>query len=221
MLRIMRYAGAIVCALLLTLLAAAMLAGATLPFDEIVRSAVHRLAFGALTDLARLFSFVGEALVWVPATLIVGMALWLSKRRKQALALVLAMLGAVILDNAFKVTFHRVRPEAFYGFVPPTYSFPSGHALFAACLYGTLASILTAETQNAALRTAIWMAALLLVLCIGLSRIYLGVHYPTDVLAGYLAGAGWLAGLRGARLFRFQRQKLSPAASHPPLQRKS
>ena len=72
MLRIMRYAGAIVCALLLTLLAAAMLAGATLPFDEIVRSAVHRLAFGALTDLARLFSFVGEALVWVPATLIVG-----------------------------------------------------------------------------------------------------------------------------------------------------
>jgi undecaprenyl-diphosphatase len=217
----MRYLAAIICVLLLAALAAAMLAGATLPFDETVRSAVHRLASGGLTDLARLFSFVGEALVWVPATVIAGTALWLSNRRKQALALALAMLGAVVLDNAFKLTFHRVRPEAFYGFVPPTYSFPSGHALFAACFYGAVASILTAEVQDAALRTTVWIAAVLLVLCIGLSRIYLGVHYPTDVLAGYLAGAGWLAGLRGARMFRFQQQKLSPAASHPRLQRKS
>jgi undecaprenyl-diphosphatase len=216
----MRYAGAIICALLLTLLAAAMLAGATLPFDEAARRAIHRLASGGLTDLARLFSFIGEALVWVPATMIAGTALWLTARRKQALFLALAMLGAVVLDNGLKLAFHRVRPEAYFGPLPSTYSFPSGHALFATCFYGALASILSAETQNTALRTAIWIAALLFVFCIGLSRIYLGVHYPSDVMAGYLAGAGWLATLYGAGTFRF-RQTLSPTESRPRLQRKS
>jgi len=216
----MRYIAAILCALLFALLAAAMLAGATLPIDEAVRGAVHRLASGGLSDLARLFSLIGEAFVWGPATVLAGTALWLSGRRKQALALVLAMLGAVVLDNGFKLTFHRVRPEAYFGPLPPTYSFPSGHALFAVCFYGALASILTAETQNTALRASVWIFALLLVFCIGLSRIYLGVHYPSDVLAGYLAGAGWLAALDGAGAFRF-RQRLSPTESPPRLQRKS
>jgi undecaprenyl-diphosphatase len=220
MLGIMRYAGAIVCALLFALLAAAMLAGATLPFDEAARGAVHGLASARLTELARLFSLVGEAFVWVPMTMIAATALWLTARRKQALLLALAMLGAVVLDNGFKLAFHRVRPAAYFGPLPPTYSFPSGHALFAVCFYGALASILTAETQNAALRTTVWTAAVLLALSIGLSRIYLGVHYPSDVLAGYLAGVGWLAALCGAGTFRF-RQNLSPTESRPRLQRKS
>lgn len=199
----MRYASAIVCALLFGLLAAAVLAGAALSFDEVTRSALHRLASGGLTDLARLFSLVGEALMWAPATVIAGALLWLTARRRQAFVMALAMLGAVVLDNSFKLAFHRIRPEAFFGPIPHTYSFPSGHALFAVCFYGALATILAAEVGSAALRIGVWVLAMLIVLCIGLSRIYLGVHYPTDVLAGYLAGAGWLASLHGAGLFRF------------------
>jgi undecaprenyl-diphosphatase len=212
----MRYAWAIGFALLLAVLAAAVLTGGALPFDDAIRGAVHRLASGHLTALARLFSFIGESVVWVPAAMLAGAVLWLTTRRKQAMALALAMLGGVVLDNVLKLAVHRIRPEAFFGPVPPTYSFPSGHALFAACFYGALAAIFTREIGSHAGRIAVWTAAILVMLCVGLSRIYLGVHYPTDVLAGYLTGAGWLAILHGARLFHFPRNAAS-GASDPKL----
>ena len=105
------------------------------------------------------------------------------------------MAGAVVLENALKYAVHRTRPEPFFGTPPESYSFPSGHALFSACFYGALAWMLAARTRNAGACAAIWTAALALIAAIGLSRVYLGVHYPTDVIGGYLVAAFWLAGL--------------------------
>ena len=71
--------------------------------------------------------------------------------------------------------------------------FPSGHALFSLCFYGTLAGLLVGRLRRPAARAAVWAAAALLILAIGISRIYLGVHYPTDVIGGYLVAAFWIS----------------------------
>lgn len=101
------------------------------------------------------------------------------------------MAGAVILENAVKFSIQRPRPPPFFGADPTTYSFPSGHALFSLCFYGALAVILG---RGGASRAALWAVTVCLVAAIGGTRIYLGVHYPTDVLAGYLLAIAWLFG---------------------------
>jgi undecaprenyl-diphosphatase len=103
--------------------------------------------------------------------------------------------GSVVLDTSLKLLFHRVRPEPFFGPLPHSYSFPSGHALSSFCFYGILAGLLDTRIRSLAVRISIWIVAALLVLAIGVSRIYLGVHYPTDVIAGYVAAAVWVSTL--------------------------
>jgi|KBSMisStandDraft_5_1062788.scaffolds.fasta_scaffold277502_2 undecaprenyl-diphosphatase len=197
----MRYAPAITCLLLFLLVAAAMAAGTTAGFDAAVRFAIHQFASPALTTLAQFFSLIGSNEYWVPiaATAIIGF--WAAGWRKQALAFAGTMAGAALLENGLKFAFHRARPEVFFGVAPATYSFPSGHALFAACLYGALAIIISAVARHRMVRLVAWTAALLLMLCIGWSRIYLGVHYPSDVLASYLAGGAWVWALHASGAF--------------------
>src|SRR5260370_36869525 len=105
--------------------------------------------------------------------------------------------GALVLDLALKYAFHRPRPVPFFGAAPHSWSFPSGHSLFSFCIYGVLAGLFIARVKSWPLKIAIWCAAAALIGMIGLSRIYLGVHYPSDVLAGYLAWAGWVHAVGG------------------------
>ena len=115
--------------------------------------------------------------------------------KRHAVWLMIAVGGSVILDVSLKLSFHRARPVPFVGAVPQTYSFPSGHALSSFCFYGVLAGLLCARIQSRAIRIFVWTSSAALVLAIGLSRIYLGVHYPTDVIAGYIAAAAWVSTL--------------------------
>jgi hypothetical protein len=101
--------------------------------------------------------------------------------------MVVTILGALVLDLSLKYAFHRPRPVPFFVPAPYTYSFPSGHSLFSFCFYGVLAGLLTRRIRSRRWRVLIWTLAALLVATIGLSRVYLGVHYPSDVIAGYLA----------------------------------
>jgi membrane-associated phospholipid phosphatase len=121
----------------------------------------------------------------------IGVYLYLRRTRTAAL-LAITMLGAAVLDLALKPAFHRSRPVTFFGPRPSSYSFPSGHALASVCLYGALAAILSVRARGWFVQFCIWGAALFMAGMIGLSRIYLGVHYPSDVIAGYLAGAVWV-----------------------------
>jgi undecaprenyl-diphosphatase len=142
----------------------------------------------------RAASFIGSPLVLWPLVTIAVLALW-RHRRHDALTLAICMTGAIALEQIFKFAVARPRPEPFFNTPPPTsYSFPSGHALYALCLYATLATILT-RNQSRPTRITLWTAAAILILTIGYSRIYLGVHYPTDVLGGYAMGALWTAAL--------------------------
>jgi undecaprenyl-diphosphatase len=112
--------------------------------------------------------------------------------RRAAVWLGVAMAGSLLLDLTLKYLYHRARPTAYFGTAPHSYSFPSGHALCSFCFYGVMAGLLSARIKSLPLQILTWLAAAALVIAIGLSRIYLGVHYPSDVLAGYLAATVWV-----------------------------
>jgi undecaprenyl-diphosphatase len=120
--------------------------------------------------------------------------------RKELLLLVFSVSGAALFNLLLKGVFQRERPNLYRLAEETGFSFPSGHSMAAFALYGVLAYLLWRHIASKKGRLALIALASLLVLSIGLSRIYLGVHYPSDVLAGYLASMVWL-GL-GIELFR-------------------
>ena len=116
-----------------------------------------------------------------------------------------------MLELTLKYAFHRPRPAPFFGAVPHTYSFPSGHSLMSFCIYGVLAGLLSHRIRSAAVRIMVWILAAALVAAIGVSRIYLGMHYPSDVIAGYLAAAVWVsASLAADRVRKRKRLHATP-----------
>lgn len=174
-------------------LAEEMLEGDTQRFDAFVRTAVHQLATPGLTRLMQAFSFLGSVAAVTTLCLVTICASLYFRRARAAALLAITMLGVAALDVALKHAFHRPRPTAFFGTSPSSYSFPSGHAFGSLCFYGVLAAILAAHVRRRVTKFCLWMIAGLLIGMIGFSRIYLGVHYPSDVIAGYLAGAVWVA----------------------------
>ena len=145
-----------------------------------------------LTDAMRDVTALGSTSVLT--LVVVGVAGYLAVsglRHAGAMVLGSVALG-VVLSNSLKVAFSRPRP----GFIPPdllvfTASFPSGHATLSAVVYLTLGALLCRTQSSLAVKTYILCFATLLTGIVGLSRIYLGVHWPTDVVAGWLVGGTW------------------------------
>lgn len=114
--------------------------------------------------------------------------------KRAAILLSCDLVVASVLNTFLKDVFHRPRPQPFFGIPPPhTYSFPSGHALFSICFYGMLAALLSARLERPLARALVWIFATLLALGIGFSRVYLGVHYPSDVLGGWALAVAWVS----------------------------
>jgi undecaprenyl-diphosphatase len=170
-------------------LAVARRSGATLGFDLAARTGVHRSASPAMTAIARVVATVGSPIFLSVFFAIAIPAFHRVEWKRAAVTLAEVMAGAIVCNVGLKRLIHCPRPEPFVGKDPSSYSFPSGHALYSLCFYGVLASVLTAHTPERTARIAIWLAAAVLVAGIGLSRVYLGVHYPSDVIAGYLGAA--------------------------------
>jgi undecaprenyl-diphosphatase len=163
-------------------------------FDTAVRGWVHQFSSPWLTRAAKAASFIGADIL-VAALIACLLVFAFLRWRRAALWLTITMAGALVLNLSLKYAFHRQRPTPFFVPLPHTYSFPSGHALFSVCFYGVLAGLLADRIQSLTVRICIWAVAALLIATIGLSRIYLGVHYPTDVLGGYLAAAVWVSSM--------------------------
>ena len=180
--------------LLFAWLAEEVLESETLRFDNLVRAAVHSWATPGITRLMQIMSWIGS-INFLGGFVTLCVALFLYVRwRRAALLVLIAVAGAIPLDAILKATFHRTRPTPFFGTpLPAGYSFPSGHALFSVCVFGVLAAVTTTRVRQPWVRALLWGVAGALVVLIGLSRIYLGVHYPSDVIAGYLAAAIWVS----------------------------
>lgn len=186
-------AGAVLMLLLFGWLAREMLAGDTQVFDMAVREAVHRHASVPLTYFFRAVTMLGSTAVLIPAGLVL-LSRWVRVRRRAALLFAITMAGAVLLDITLKEAFRRPRPQPFFELAAPrSASFPSGHALVSFCFWGAAAAL-----SGRRVRPAVWAGVAVLVLLIGLSRIYLGVHYPSDVIAGYAAAVSWVLTVRSS-----------------------
>ncbi len=166
----------------------------TQAFDRSVRISIHQHASARITQAMVVFSRLGEPGVAIGATLAITIFL-LARWYRAALWITVSMVGAALLNASLKLAFHRPRPPAFFGPQPDTFSFPSGHALVCACFYGVLVGLIADRIRSLYWRVLIWVFGLIVIAGVGLSRIYLGVHYPSDVIAGYLAAAGWVSSL--------------------------
>jgi undecaprenyl-diphosphatase len=131
---------------------------------------------------------------WTVMTLITGIVsgyLFLSRRRRLLLVLLIAVLGGALLSLGLKELFARERPPVSLFLTPGTFGFPSGHSMMSAVLYPTLAVLLARVQERLKVRVYLLLMGVLLPLLVGFSRIYLGFHYLTDVLAGWAGGMAW------------------------------
>ncbi|QYM79454.1 phosphatase PAP2 family protein [Horticoccus luteus] len=145
-----------------------------------------------LLQVARDISALGGATVLILLTLLVLGYLLLNRGRRTALFLAASIASAYLLSTLLKHAFGRPRPSVVPALAEvSSASFPSGHSLLSSAVYLTMAALLARVVVRPRNRLYFMGSALLLSFLIGVSRVFLGVHYPTDVLAGWAAGAGW------------------------------
>jgi len=162
-------------------------------FDQSIIDAVQGMENEGLTRIMKGFTFLGSSLVATLLSVIAFLFLWLVLRhRKELLMFLLSVGGSEIWNIIIKNWMQRQRPNTHRLIEISGFSFPSGHSMAAFALYGTLTYLLWRHIPALAGRIAMIVIGVALTLLIGISRIYLGVHYPSDVFGGYLASATWL-----------------------------
>jgi undecaprenyl-diphosphatase len=157
---------------------------------------------------------LGARIVVYMVVLVASAFLWQSRHHYSAAMLWVAVIGAGLINSVLKISFNRPRPDVFpwrtqhVGLA----SFPSGHAMTSIVVYGTLAFLIARLAPTKWQRRLVWAVAMLVVAVVGLSRLYLGVHYPSDVLAGFVIGGAWAIicalGMEAVRYFRTKRPEV-------------
>jgi membrane-associated phospholipid phosphatase len=163
----------------------------------------------AIVSISKAITLGGNA--WVIAGLTLILLSWWAWKKEWRLAAILlaSVAGGGLLNYWLKLLFHRVRPDMVGALTQTSgFSFPSGHAMISVIFFGFLAYILVKSVSGWAWRAVLILGIGLAPLAIGLSRLVLGVHYPTDVLAGWMVGAAWLAACLTVNATVKQSQKL-------------
>jgi undecaprenyl-diphosphatase len=158
-----------------------------------------------LEEAVRDVTGLGSMIVLVMVTVATIFYLLLLRKRREALMVLIAVGGGQILSSLLKLGIDRPRPDLVSHLAEvQTLSFPSGHAMMSAVTYLTLGSMLAGIVPGRATKIYVLGVAVLITLMVGVSRIYLGVHWPSDVLAGWCAGFAWamLCWLIARRLLR-------------------
>jgi membrane-associated phospholipid phosphatase len=185
-----------------------VLEGDSQHFDQVTRNAIHEFASPAITNAMRGLSFLGSTISLTLGT--IGIVLWFLYRKwkREAKLFAITMIGASLLNTTLKLAFKRPRPIPYFNLsIPETYSFPSGHSLASCCFFGALAALVSTRLESKRARTILWTFAVCMFLLIGLSRIYLGVHYTTDVIAGFAAALIWIMVVRFVELELARRKR--------------
>ncbi len=164
-------------------------------FDPRLTTDVLGVRSTPLTDLARALTFIGDVPVLCVLVVVAAYLFWRRTGSYRAPGLLLAaMAGSAVLTTGLKSLVGRHRPGIAYvlGPVDTGYAFPSGHTLNSAVFFGTVAALVLGGLQSRRARVSVVLGAALISLGIGLSRLYLGYHWATDVLAGWLVAMTWL-----------------------------
>ncbi|OCT14384.1 phosphoesterase PA-phosphatase [Paenibacillus pectinilyticus] len=161
-------------------------------FDSSVIASIQGMERPWLTSLMKAFTFIGSTPVVI--VIAIGCLFLFFKFLHHRLELVLFLVlvaGTAILNFILKMIFQRERPSLHRIIQETGYSFPSGHSMEAFALYAALAFLLWRHVPTKRGRTTVILISILMILMIGISRIYLGVHYPSDVVGAYFASGFW------------------------------
>ena len=171
-------------------LAAEIHAREALAFDEQILLGAQSIASAQLDRVFLLVSAAGYGFGAIPGAIVLVIALALRRRMRETVFAFFALGGSLLLNTLTKQLFARDRPSLWEPIAPHyTYSFPSGHAMASA----TLAAVVVLLAWHTRWRWPVVAIALAFVLLVGYSRVYLGVHYPSDILAGWAAASMWTA----------------------------
>ncbi len=176
-------------------------------FDRITIGIVRFFSSDSLTRIMKGVSRLGSPLVLIIVGVLIMLYLgFIRKRFWDTLLVPVVLGGGLILNEALKFLFHRPRPGLHRLVEVGGFSFPSGHAMMSFIFYGLLVYLVWANFSGKFFRLLTTAILVIAILAVGISRIYLGVHYPSDVLAGFSAGSFWLVacilGLRGIRFHK-------------------
>jgi undecaprenyl-diphosphatase len=168
--------------------------GATQTFDDAVLRwvAAHQLSWLRVAMLQ--VTELGTGVVVMMVVAVASLFLWLTRHKHSASLLLVTTAVGILINSMLKDVFHRTRPSIFPSGVEVfSSSFPSGHSMSAAIVYGTVAYLAARLQRRHWSRVVTAVIALVLIFLIAASRIYLGVHYPSDTLAGMIIGFAWAA----------------------------
>lgn len=175
-------------------------------FDSKVIGAIQGLETPLLTKVMKFFTFVGSAPVVIVLSILLIIYLYrVLHHRLELILFVSAIIGSAVLNQILKQVFHRVRPNLHRLIDISGYSFPSGHAMNAFTVYVIISFLLWRHIPSKWGRSLLIFLSTVMILAIGTSRIYLGVHYPSDIIGGYLASGFWSAA--AIWFFRYYREK--------------
>jgi hypothetical protein len=183
-------------------------------WDEPILRYVHQHATPGRDDAMTFISAIGHEWGVVPLGILIFVVLLVVKRRGNAVFWAVAVGGAGLLNQGAKMSFRRTRPDLWESVAPEhTYSFPSGHSM------GSMAFVAALAVLAWPTRWRWWAIVLggVFTLLVGFSRVYLGVHFPSDVVAGWSASLAWVLGVSQAAYGHLvkPRQRSTPAAAGP------
>ncbi|HEX6922276.1 MAG TPA: phosphatase PAP2 family protein [Bacillales bacterium] len=187
-------AGFVVLSILFIILALNYQSAAWLDLGHSIQSGLYDM-WGEFGDLFFIvITYIGSGYVAYPLTALLVIYLYTRRNRWTAALFAFNLIGVRQLNWLLKAIVERQRPGLEHLLQVSYYSFPSGHAMNSTAFFGFLAYVLHRKLKMKGLKTTapVWIATDVLVFLIGISRVYLGVHYPMDVLGGFLAGGAWL-----------------------------
>lgn len=162
-------------------------------FDSLVITFVNGMESPLLTSLMKFFTFIGGGVPVVVVSFIIMFFLYkVLHHRRELILFIWVVIGSAILNESLKLIFHRARPVLHRIIDANGFSFPSGHSMAAFSLYGVVAFLLWRHVSTPIGRGILLIASIIMIMAIGVSRIYLGVHYPSDVIGGFLASGSLL-----------------------------
>ena len=202
-------------------IASKVVSGGTSGFDDASMRFMGSHQVPWISNMMVEVTMLGTGIVVAMMIAISALFLWLYDYKNSATLLLVTTLGGMLLNTVLKLGFDRPRPQFFdWGTHAMTSSFPSGHAMSAAIVYPTVAYLAARLQKSHWARVATMLSAAILVVLISLSRVYLGVHYPSDVIAGVVVGLAWSAfcmtTLEVAQLYAKRNAPALVEGEHPP-----
>ena len=166
-----------------------LLAGKIKELDEYINNLMLNIRNNSLTNIMIVITNIGSSYALIALSLLL---LFIIKKKRIPLAIIINLISVTLISQLFKFIIQRDRPEGFNILVESGYSYPSGHSMVSMAYYGLIAYLIYKNVKNKVLKTILIITIFIGIILIGFSRLYLGMHYFSDVISGFFAAIAYL-----------------------------